>query len=118
MKILRTLMIIILLIAGIFHFIYPGLFLIAMPPYIPYHQPIVYFTGIVEIVLAIGLMVKKYRSLSSRILALYFVAIIPAHIHVSLNQIKMFGISSPILLWGRTAFQSVFIYWAWKLKDS
>ena len=44
--------------------------------------------------------------------ALYILALIPAHIHVSINSIEMFGIKSPAILWARTAFQAVFIYWA------
>ena len=89
------------------------LFIKAMPPYIPYHLECIYFTGWLEIAFALGLSRKNLRHVTSKLLVAYFIAILPAHIHVSVNQIEMFGVSSPILLWGRTLFQVVFIYWAY-----
>lgn len=102
--------------AGVVHIVNPDLFLPAMPPYIPWHLPIVYGTGILEILLAIGLFIKSSRFFSSLLTALYFIAILPAHIHVSLNSIPMFGVSNSYFLWGRTLFQVVLIYWAWLLR--
>lgn len=88
-----------------------------MPPYIPWHLEIVYITGVIEIVLAVGIYLKKYRYRAAKICALYFIAIMPAHIHVAINAIEMFGINNPYVLWGRTLFQFVFITWAWKLRN-
>tara|TARA_B100001971_G_scaffold215195_1_gene260276 strand:- start:104130 stop:104492 length:363 start_codon:yes stop_codon:yes gene_type:complete len=106
----------ILIIAGVIHLINPKAFLIAMPPYIPWHLEIIYLTGLIEIILAIGLILKKYRYRAAKVCALYFIAILPAHIHVALNGIEMFGVNDPIILWGRTLFQAVFIWWAWSLR--
>ncbi len=106
----------ILLVAGIAHFMVPNLFLVAMPPYIPWHKELIFLTGVLEVIFAVGLTIDKTRYLASVLTACYFIAILPAHIHVSVNGIEMFGISSPILLWMRTFFQSVFIYWAWSLR--
>lgn len=115
-KIKLYLICLILSIAGIVHFINPQAFMVAMPPYIPWHLEIIYFTGLLEFVFVIGLLIKKYRSLCAKLLALYFIAILPAHFHIALNGIPMFGIDNPILLWGRTAFQPVFIWWAYSLR--
>lgn len=106
----------ILVIAGIAHFIFPNIFLPAMPPYIPMHLPIIYLTGGIEIILAIGILNEKYRKTSALILMGYLIAILPAHIHVSINGIEMFGITNKFLLWTRTVLQSVFIYWAYRIK--
>jgi len=67
---------------------------------------------VLEIIFAIGLIFSKTRKIFAILTSLYFIAILPSHIHVSVNQIEMFGISSPLLLWGRTGFQVVVIYWA------
>ena len=104
---------VILFVAGVLHLVRPSIFLKAMPPYIPYHLECIYITGALEIIFAFGLASESYRNLTSKILIAYFIAILPAHIHVSLNQIEMFGVSSPYLLWGRTLFQVVFICWAY-----
>ena len=88
----------------------------AMPPYIPFHLEIVILTGILELLLAVGLVMDRSRNISAVLTSLYFIAIIPAHLHIAINQIPMFGISSPYLLWGRVAFQIVFIRWAWWVR--
>lgn len=111
-KALRFLLAFVLFVAGIAHFIQPERFMVAMPPYIPFHYPIIILTGVIEIILALGLLVPKFIKLSAYVTAIYFAALIPAHIHVSINSIEMFGIKSPAVLWARTAFQAVFIYWA------
>ncbi len=102
----------ILFIAGLFHLFLPQLFLVAMPPCIPMHFEVVILTGFIELLLSGGLAFSHTRKVTGFLCAAYFVAILPAHIHVSMNNIPMFGISSPILLWGRTLFQGVFITWA------
>ena len=103
----------ILFLAAISHFFMPKLFLPAMPPYIPWHQEIIFFTGILEIFFAVGLIYHRTVKLTSYLLIAYFIAILPAHIHVSIDKVTMFGISSPVLLWARTFFQFVLIYWAY-----
>ena len=109
---------IILFIAGLLHGVKPELFLVAMPPYIPSHLEIIFLTGVLEFALAAGLYFPHSRKRTALISCLYFIAILPAHIHVSLNQIPMFGVSSALLLWGRTLFQSVFIGWSYSIYKS
>jgi uncharacterized membrane protein len=114
-NLLPTMMSAVLFIAGITHLALPSLFLPAMPPYIPFHLELIYLTGTLEFLFALGLLNKEMRRASALLLMLYFIAILPAHIHVSLNGIEMFGITNKFLLWIRTVFQSVFIYWAWRI---
>jgi uncharacterized membrane protein len=107
----------VLAVAGVAHFVIPREFLKAMPPYFLYPLPLIYITGIVELVFAIFLLLKnRHRSLG-RVIAVYFVILIPVHVHVSLNGIEMFGVADKALLWMRTLFQGFFIYWAYSLDD-
>lgn len=110
-KNLRYLLSFILLAAGIAHFIIPQKFVVAMPNYLPYHLELIYLTGLIELIFVVTLNMKKFQKITCYLLSAYFVAILPAHIHVSINHITMFGISNPYLLWARTAFQVVFIIW-------
>jgi len=103
---------VILFVAGVLHFVTPNLFIKAMPSYLPYHLELIYFTGFLEIIFSFGLLHQRTLQITSKFLALYFLLILPAHFHVSVNKIEMFGIKNPLLLWARTLFQSVFIYWA------
>ena len=101
-KVKLNLMVFILTIAGVIHLVSPEVFLPAMPDYIPFHLTLIYVTGVLEILFAIGILLKKYRYRTSKLLTLYFIAILPAHFHIAINGIPMFGIDDPILLWGRT----------------
>ncbi len=113
----KFLLAIILLVAGVIHLIKPQAFMVAMPPYIPFHHATIILTGILEIIFAIGLVFERTRNLSATLTALYFLAIIPAHLHIAINLIPMFGVTSPMILWGRVLFQFVFIRWAWWIRQ-
>ena len=108
-KILTLFFILLFLIAGILHLTHPQLFLKAMPNYIPFHKEIVFLTGILEVIFALGLLIKKFRKGTLLIICIYLLAILPAHIHVSIHGIEMFGISNKIFLWLRALGQFVFI---------
>ena len=103
---------IVLFVAGITHLIKPALYIKAMPPYIPYHLEVIILTGVLELIFSVTLLYRKTLRLTSKVLAVYFFLLLPAHIHVALNGIEIFGVSSKFLLWLRTALQSVFILWA------
>ena len=111
-KKLNTILALILFIAGITHLVTPKIYLVAMPPYIPFHLEIIIFTGVLELLFSFGLVFKPLIKITSKVLAIYFFLILPSHLHVSINNISFFGINSPYLLWGRTLFQAVFIFWA------
>lgn len=103
-------------IAGIIHLISPEKFLPAIPPFIPYAGPVVYLTGVLEIVLALFLLRSRTQDLAAKILAVYFLALLPVHIYVSYYGIEMFGVDNKLLLWARTLFQFVFYFWALSLQ--
>ena len=106
----------ILAVAGATHLAAPELFRPAMPPYIPWHDFWILFTGIAEILAVLGLWIGPLVRPTSRLLALYFVAILPAHFHVALNDIPMFGLTQP-WLWLRVPLQGLFVAWAWLLGE-
>ena len=101
--------------AGVVHLVAPEVFLPAMPPYLPGHLAIIYVTGGLELAAAVGLWVHRLRRLTAWCLVVYFIAILPAHVHVAWNGIEMFGIREPLLLWGRLVFQVVFVAAAYRL---
>ena len=97
------------------HLVRPAVFLPAMPPYIPWHWELIYLTGALELLAAAGLWIPAIQRLTAWCLVAYFIAILPAHIHVACNGIAMFGIRDPALLWGRLVFQAVFVAAAYRL---
>lgn len=106
----------ILWIAGLVHFMDPYAFANAIPPFIPYKLELIYLTGFFEWVLVLGLLVKKTRPFSAKLCALYFTLLLPLHFYVATFSIPVFGISDPFLLWGRSFFQFILIWWAYSLR--
>jgi uncharacterized membrane protein len=106
----------ILIGAGIVHLMDPYSFVNAIPLFMPFKLEIIYATGFLEFILAAGLLYNKSRVLFSTLTAIYFLILLPIHIYVSAFEIPMFGVSDPVMLWGRTLFQLIFIWWAYSLR--
>lgn len=98
---------------GVMHLLNPNQYLPVMPAWMPAHTFLIYFSGVVEIVLGMLLLPLKTRALSAKIiiamLVVYFFAI---HIPQSLDfyQTKNEGFVGSIV---RLPFQFLFIAWAW-----
>ena len=69
-------------IGGISHFTYPEPFLRIMPPYIPFHIAIVYISGALELLGALGLWIKPVRSLAGYGLMALTTAVTLANVHM------------------------------------
>ena len=97
-------------IAGLIHFIFPQWFYPAVFPFLkPYAWEIIIMTGIIEWVLALGLIMKSTKVFFAKLSGLYLLLLIPVHVYVSWYEIKIFGINNQILLWARTLFQFILI---------
>ena len=108
---LRAGLTIVLVAAAVTHLVRPEVFRPAMPPYLPVQDALIALTGWIELAFAVALWWGSRRRLVGRLLALYFLALLPAHLHVSIHDIEMFGLRNP-WLWWRTVGQSVFVAWA------
>ena len=83
-----------------------------MPPYLPWHQFLVYFSGALEIVLAIGLLIPRLTSLSAWGLIALLIAVFPANVHMALHP-DLFPEFNPTMLWLRLPLQFVLIAWVY-----
>ncbi|TVR19597.1 MAG: hypothetical protein EA391_00295 [Balneolaceae bacterium] len=107
-----------LLAAGFAHFLFPEEFVPAVPS--PFVNALlwVYLTGIAEILAVIGLMIPKFRRLTAWTLALYFIALLPAHVEMLLIDHEIFGISGDNFMIARIFFQLVPIWMAWVSRET
>lgn len=113
----RSLLLIILAIiyflAGVAHIRSPEGFLTITPQWVPYPELVIFWTGVAEILGAIGLFIPKFRKAAGIGLALYALCVYPANINHAINNIAMNG---EILSWWyhgpRLAFQPIAIWWA------
>lgn len=69
-------------IGGITHFAYPEPFLRIMPPYIPFHLVIVYISGALELIGALGLWINRVRNLAGYGLMALTTVVTLANVHM------------------------------------
>jgi uncharacterized membrane protein len=98
--------------AGVLHFVKPGAYLKIMPPYIPYHLPLVLISGAFEILGAIGLLIPRLRRPAAWGLVALLIAVFPANIYMATNPVEAGAASlAPALLWARLALQPLLVWW-------
>ena len=83
-----------------------------VPPGVPNPEFMVTFTGICEILGAIGLLVPRTRRLAAVGLILLLLSVLPANIHAALSGVTLRG-ADPTPLVPRIALQVLFIALVW-----
>lgn len=100
---------------GIAHFVFAEGMSLMLPDFIPYKFELVYFTGVLELMAAIGLLLTKYRKLTGWLLIVFLVLIIPSNIYGTLKHVNLenasFDGDGPNYLWYRIPLQIFFIGW-------
>ena len=119
--IVRWLLALFYLVAGVAHLRSPGGFLAITPGWVPYPEGVVALTGIAEILGAIGLMVPRLRYAAAIGLAAYAVFVYPANINHAVNDIAIGGTSLSWWYHGpRLLLQPLFVWlalWAGHVID-
>ena len=110
--VLKYLICVFFLLAGINHFINPDFYLKIMPPYLPWHLFLVYLSGFFEIALGGMILVPALTRVAAWGLIALLIAVFPANIHMALNP-HLYPDISPIALWLRLPLQGVLLAWAY-----
>ena len=110
--VLKYLICVFFLLAGINHFINPDFYLKIMPPYLPWHLFLVYLSGFFEIALGGMILVPALTRVAAWGLIALLIAVFPANIHMAVNP-GLYPDLSPIALWLRLPLQGVLIAWAY-----
>jgi uncharacterized membrane protein len=109
LKILLTLFFV---LAGVNHFRDPDFYLKMMPPYLPWHAALNYLSGGLEIVLGVMLLMPRWTRPAAWGIILLLIAVFPANLYMAMNP-ERFPDVSPIALLVRLPFQALFIAWAY-----
>ena len=83
-----------------------------VPPFVPNPELMVTFTGIAEILGAIGLLVPRTRRIAGLALIVFLLAVLPANIYAAQEGVTLRG-AAPTPLIPRIALQLVFIALLW-----
>lgn len=106
-----------LLFTGTSHFFLSKGMALMMPDFLPAKLAWVYLTGVMEIFLGLGLLFEKTRKVSSLLLILFLIAILPANIFAAIKQVNIQNadFTGPGLsyLWFRIPLQVFFIGWVY-----
>jgi len=113
----RIAMSVMLLFTSIGHFAYTEGMAMMMPDFIPYKTELVYFTGIIEMLAAIGLQISSVRLRTAWLLILFFIMLLPANINAAIKHVDYekgtFEGSGTNYLWFRVPLQILFIVWVY-----
>ncbi|EMA49792.1 DoxX family protein [Halococcus salifodinae] len=105
--------------AGVMHFVAPKVYARIVPPRFPKPAALVYLSGIAEIVLGIGVLLRRTRQRSAWGLIALLIAVFPANVHMATSDVATDaapdwaeGITRAAM-WARLPLQGVLILWAW-----
>ena len=102
-------------LAGCNHFLSTEVYYVIIPKWLPAPEFLIYFSGILEIILGLLLLFDRTRKFAALLIILMLIAFIPAHIYMIWKAPFMLGeiMVTPLIAWLRLPFQLVFIGWAW-----
>ncbi len=110
-------MAVMLVITAIAHVMFAEGMAMMLPDFIPYKMELVYLTGILEAMAAVGILIPTYQKLTGWLLIVFFVLILPANIYAAINHVNLeaatFDGDGPSYLWYRVPLQLFFIAWVY-----
>ncbi|PPE69090.1 hypothetical protein IS481_02580 [Caldimonas thermodepolymerans] len=96
------------------HFLQADAMTRMLPPWVPQRLALVHATGVLEIAIALGLFLRRWRTLSAWAAALVLVAFFPANVYAAFQHAPMGGHAwGPAYLLVRAPLQLVLLGWTW-----
>jgi uncharacterized membrane protein len=110
----RASMSVMLIVTGVSHFTNTEQMVEITPDFVPAKRVLVYFTGVCELAAVVGLIWNKTARLTSILLIVFLVLVLPANIAGSLKSVEFGGMEyGPLYLLFRIPLQIFFIWWVW-----
>ncbi|GAA4270453.1 hypothetical protein GCM10022257_25540 [Hyunsoonleella aestuarii] len=113
----RIAMSIMLIFTAIGHFAFTKGMSMMIPKFIPYKEIFVHLTGIFEILLAISLLIPRFKYISGWALIIFLILMLPANIYASMNNVNYqkgtFDGNGLAYLCFRIPLQFLFIVWTY-----
>ncbi|MDQ3365079.1 MAG: DoxX family protein [Myxococcota bacterium] len=111
---LRWLLTVVMVGAGVNHFVNPASYVEIMPAVLPAPLALVYISGVAEILGGLGLILPATRKLAAWGLIALLIAVFPANVNMAVNELPLRADPIPTwLLWARLPLQLVAIAWCY-----
>lgn len=93
-------------VSGVGHFIAPRPYVQHIPDAVPFRAELVAFTGVMELVLAAGLVgPRRFRRPTGIAVASFLVLVFPANVFAAVSQVPIDGVPTGWLRWARLPVQ-------------
>lgn len=106
-----------LLFTSLGHFMFTKGMAAMLPASVPGREAIVLVTGIMEILFAIGLLIKQVQLFTATCLIIFFIVLLPANIYAAIKRVNYEKPGQPgkgpAYLWIRIPMQILFIAWVY-----
>jgi uncharacterized membrane protein len=102
------------LFTSIGHFVRTEEMAAMLPVSVPFRIELIYVTGILELLGAIGVWIPRLTRLTGLLLILLLVGVLPANVYSAINRVEFGGHEGgPIYLLVRVPFQILVIWWTY-----
>ena len=98
--------------AGVNHFINTAFYVSIMPDYLPWHEPLVYWSGVFEIFGGVSIAIPKLRTIAGWGLIFLMIAVFPANVNMVVHPDRFPTLSLWMLVL-RLPLQFVLIAWVY-----
>jgi uncharacterized membrane protein len=106
---------VLLIFTGTAHFYKTQEMAMMLPDYLSYKSEIIYMTGVLELLGAIGILVPRLRRLAGICLILMLVGFLPANVYAAYKHVAFGGHAyGPKYLLFRIPLQLFFIWWTYR----
>lgn len=99
------------------HFAFTKGMTLMVPDFVPFKKGMVYFTGLLELGFAVGLLLKDWRVCTGWALIAFLILMLPGNIKAALQHVDYqkgtFDGPGPKYLWFRIPLQLFFIAWVY-----
>lgn len=104
---------ILFIITGVNHFRKPKMYERIIPPYIPSQKNMVIWSGIIEMILGMMILIPEYQVVAAWGIILMLIVFLTVHFHMLNNKSASMGLPKWILIL-RIPLQFALIWWAFQ----
>lgn len=100
-----------MIFGGVNHFLKPDFYTPFVPRFLPAKEIFVYLSGVVELILGVGILIPKFRFYSAFGILGLMIIFLPVHIGDLFIENPAIGSHKAAII--RLPFQFLFMLWAW-----